>query len=112
MPFPGLMVLTSLHLVNIQPNLKPHPSPKFSGFAPEDKGQNFWWSIGCFNKKQRKTIGSPIFRIFRILRILRTQPQNPQRPKTRPPVGVVLFLGSSKWFALSNVACDKLMFRL
>ena len=44
--------------------------------------------------------GSPIFRIFRIVR---TQPQNPLRPKKRPPVGVVLFLGSCKRFAFSNV---------
>ena len=41
--------------------------------------------------------GHPFFRI------LRTQPQNPQRPKKRPPVGVVLFLGSCKRFAFSNV---------
>ena len=47
--------------------------------------------------------GHPFFRIFRIFRILRTQPQNPQRPKKRPPVEVVLFLGSCKRFAFSNV---------
>ena len=44
--------------------------------------------------------GSPIFWIFRILKILRAQPQ---RPKKRPPVGVVLFLGSCKRFVFSNI---------
>ena len=37
-PFPGV---TSLHVVGIIPNLKPHVPPKFSGIARGDKGQIF-----------------------------------------------------------------------
>ena len=40
-PFSGSKRLTSLHLVTIQPNLKPHPPPKVSGSAPGDERSKF-----------------------------------------------------------------------
>ena len=48
----------SLHLVNIQPNLKPHPPPKFSGSDPGDERSKFSIVNRSFNKKQCKTINN------------------------------------------------------
>ena len=57
MPFFGSKLLTSLHLVNIQPDLKPHPPPNFSGSAPGDERSKFSIvNIGRFNKKQCEAI--------------------------------------------------------
>ena len=40
-PFYESKHLTSLHLINIQPNLKPHPPPKFSGSGPGGERSKF-----------------------------------------------------------------------
>ena len=52
--FSGSKRLTSLHLVNIQPNLKPHPPPKFSGSAAGDERSKFS-IVGRSNKKLSET---------------------------------------------------------